>query len=137
VADTCVENDCYQFDVDFLAESVNDCISAESAQDCQDACKDSKACAEFTWISNANDQDQNCCLIQSRPEGKEHTITGFVSGPKHCGNEEVQPTEPVATTAKPSAPETNAPVETPTTETPKEETPSENSTEPPSTEAPA
>ena len=78
-------NECYSFDVDFLTDSDNQCISADSAQKCQEACEDEDTCTAFTWIGNANDLDQNCCLIKSRPEGNEKTVTGFVSGPKHCG----------------------------------------------------
>merc|ERR1712241_1359827 len=87
IEDTCEENDCYSFDIDFLADSDNHCISSESAQECQHACYHDEWCTEFTWISNANDLDQNCCLIHSRPEGKETTVTGFVSGPKECDHE--------------------------------------------------
>ena len=79
-------NDCYAFDVDILADSVNHCEAADSAQACQEQCQKEEHCQEFTFITNANEKDQNCCHIESRTEGNEQTVTGFVSGPKFCGN---------------------------------------------------
>merc|ERR1711894_706817 len=78
-------NDCYAFDTDYLVDSVNQCISTNSAQACQEACEDKDKCVAFTWIGDANKEDENCCLIESRSEDKERTIAGFVSGPKSCG----------------------------------------------------
>merc|ERR1712038_880170 len=38
-------------------------------------------------MGNANEKDQNCCHVESRTEGNEQTVAGFVSGPRFCGNE--------------------------------------------------
>merc|ERR1719414_1585670 len=85
--DKCVPNDCYSFDVDILSDSVNHCEAADSAQDCQHQCQHEEHCKEFVFITNANEKDQNCCHVESRTEGNEQTVAGFVSGPRFCGNE--------------------------------------------------
>merc|ERR1711972_1300901 len=69
----------------------NHCEAADSAQACQEQCQKEEHCQEFTFITNANEKDQNCCHIESRTEGNEQTVTGFVSGPKFCGNNEESP----------------------------------------------
>ena len=79
-------NDCYSFDVDILSDSVNHCEAADSAQDCQHQCQHEEHCKEFVFITNANEKDQNCCHVESRTEGNEQTVAGFVSGPRFCGN---------------------------------------------------
>merc|ERR1712183_775428 len=110
-------------------------------------CKDEEKCTAFTFIGNANKDDENCCLIESRPAGNKRTVASFVSGPKRCeaAKEEVAktvaPTEPAPTAAPTQAP-TQAPTEAPTpapTQAPTDaptEAPTQAPTQAP-TEAPA
>jgi len=115
VEDTCVANDCYDFDTDYLVDSVNNCVSAENAQYCQEKCEDEEKCTAFTFIGNANKDDENCCLIESRPAGNKRTVASFVSGPKRCEAAKEEVAKTVAPTeAAPTAAPTQAPTEAPT-----------------------